>query len=370
MKTIHIQINALYSVVLTTTNTRVSKVDVAKKPKLSVKQKRQVQSNRQKRLTKKQTDTNDANLGEQISGRVIGRFGKHANVEDMLTREVHKCYIRRTVESVVCGDHVLFRPSISDDERDRGIIEAVEDRKSTLTRPDYYDGVKPVAANIDQILVVGSIVPALSTHIIDRYLVACEVVSIPAIIIVNKVELLNEEQMNELEENMQLYVDIGYPVIYTSCETSTGINKLAAQLSDKVSVFVGQSGVGKSSLVNQLLPNAEEQVGDVSENSGLGQHTTTASKLLQFKDGGDLIDSPGVREFGLWHIPNEDITRGFIEFNQFLGACKFTDCKHKNDPGCLIREAVKQGKISQARYDSYHKIIESNQENRPSFSKT
>ena len=343
---------------------------MAKKPKLSVKQRRQVQNNRQKRLNKHETDISDTNLGEQTNGRVIGRFGKHANVENMETREVHKCHIRRTVESVVCGDHVLFRPSLTEDDRDRGIIEAVEDRKSTLTRPDYYDGVKPVAANIDQILVVSSIVPALSTHIIDRYLVACEAVSIPAIIIINKIELLDELQLNELKQNMQLYVDIGYPVIYTSCQTTQGVQTLAAELSDKVSVFVGQSGVGKSSLVNQLLPNAEEQVGDVSVSSGLGQHTTTASKLLKFKDGGDLIDSPGVREFGLWHIPNEEITKGFVEFNEFLGGCKFTDCKHKKDPGCLIRQAVDEGRIVRSRYDSYHKIIESNQENRPSFSKT
>ena len=343
---------------------------MAKKPKLSVKQRRQVQHNRQKRLNKNEPEVNDTNLGDQISGRVIGRFGKHANVEDMNTREVHKCHIRRTVESVVCGDHVLFRPSLSQDERDRGIIEAVEDRKTTLTRPDYYDGVKPVAANIDQILVVSSIVPALSTHIIDRYLVACEAVSIPAIIIVNKAELLDEEQLASLKQSMQLYVDIGYPVIYTSCETKQGVQTLASELSDKVSVFVGQSGVGKSSLVNQLLPEAEELVGDVSANSGLGQHTTTASKLLKFKDGGDLIDSPGVREFGLWHIPNEEITKGFVEFNEYLGGCKFTDCKHRNDPGCLIRQAVDKGDIAQSRYDSYHKIIESNLENRPSFSKT
>lgn len=352
---------------------------MAKKPKLSVKQKRQVQENRQKRLSKKGSQqgqartvaqqNDDANLGEQVRGRVIGRFGKHANVEELVNRDVHKCYIRRTVDSVVCGDYVLFRPSLTQEERDRGVIEVVEDRSTTLTRPDYYDGVKPVAANIDQILVVSSIAPALSTHIIDRYLVACEAVGIPAIIIINKIELVDEPQVQEIKDTLQLYQDIGYQVIFTSCKTRQGVEQLAAQLNDKVSVFVGQSGVGKSSLVNQLLPEADEVVGDISSNSGLGQHTTTAAKLLQFKQGGDLIDSPGVREFGLWHLPTEQITSGFVEFNQYIGGCKFSDCKHGSDPGCLIRQAVDDGTISRARYDSYHKILVSIDENRPSHSK-
>ena len=342
---------------------------MAKKPKLSVRQKRQVQDNRKKRIDKHHV-TPDANLGEQISGRVVGRFGKHANVECLADRAVHKCHIRRTIESVVCGDHVLFRPSISAEERDRGVIEIVQDRKTTLTRPDFYDGVKPVAANIDQILVVSSIVPTLSCHIIDRYLVACEAVSIPAIIIINKIELLSDEDRDYVNEMMEIYTDIGYRVILTSCETGEGIDELSAFLSEKVSVFVGQSGVGKSSIVNQLLPDAQEVVGEVSGNSGLGQHTTTTAKLLKFKHGGDLIDSPGVREFGLWHLPTEQITSGFIEFRDYLGGCKFSDCTHGADPGCLIREAVVAGKITEDRYESYHKIIESNDENRPAHATT
>ncbi|MEQ3658796.1 MAG: small ribosomal subunit biogenesis GTPase RsgA [Glaciecola sp.] len=342
---------------------------MAKKPKLSDRQMRQVQTNRKKRLASKQHTTDDAHLGKQLQGRVIGRFGKHANVECDKDGIVHKCHIRRTINSVVCGDQVLFRPSLSDDERDRGVIEVVLDRVSTLTRPDFYDGVKPIAANIDQIIVVNAIVPQLSAHIIDRYLVACEDVDIPPVIVINKMELLTDEDREYVAEVIDIYEEIGYRVIYTSCVTQEGVEELSTLLKDKVSVFVGQSGVGKSSIINQLLPDADEIVGDISQNSGLGQHTTTAAKLLHFEQGGDLIDSPGVREFGLWHLPVEKVTSGFIEFRDYLGGCKFTDCKHGTDPGCLIRQAVIDGKISEDRYESYHKIVDSLDENRPSYSK-
>ena len=340
---------------------------MAKKPKLTHRQKRQVSTNRSLRLTK--TPIEHDNLGTAQPGIVVGRFGKHANVEDA-NGKLHKCHIRRTIESVVCGDSVIFCPSISDEPRDLGIIEIVHDRKTVLTRPDYYDGVKPIAANIDQIIIVSSIVPTLSPHIIDRYLVACEDVQIQPVIVINKMELLDEEDREMVIDLLSVYHDIGYKVLLTSCVTGEGIADLAQLLTDNISVFVGQSGVGKSSLVNQLLPDADEVVGDVSQNSGLGTHTTTTAKLLHFTEGGDVIDSPGVREFSLWHLPDEQITRGFIEFRDYLGGCKFRDCKHGDDPGCLIRDAVDNGIIDEARYESYHKIIDAMEEKRPSYSKS
>ena len=340
---------------------------MAKKPKLTHRQKRQVSTNRSLRLTK--TPIEHDNLGTAQPGIVVGRFGKHANVEDA-NGKLHKCHIRRTIESVVCGDSVIFCPSISDEPRDLGIIEIVHDRKTVLTRPDYYDGVKPIAANIDQIIIVSSIVPTLSPHIIDRYLVACEDVQIQPVIVINKMELLDDEDREMVIDLLAVYHDIGYKVLLTSCVTGEGIADLAQLLTDNISVFVGQSGVGKSSLVNQLLPDADEVVGDVSQNSGLGTHTTTTAKLLHFTEGGDVIDSPGVREFSLWHLPDEQITRGFIEFRDYLGGCKFRDCKHGDDPGCLIRDAVDNGSIDEARYESYHKIIDAMEEKRPSYSKS
>lgn len=339
---------------------------MAKKPKLTHRQKRQVAANRQRRLDKKhqaaQTDT--ANLH---TGQVIGRFGKHADVEDS-AGTVSRCHIRRTIDSVVCGDTVLFEPGDDSDEGVSGVIELVKDRHSVLTRPDFYDGVKPIAANIDQIIIVSAVMPALSLNIIDRYLVACEDIGIRPIIVLNKAELLDEPTLEEVNAQLEVYTQLGYQVLLTSCKTQQGIDAINDLLNDKVSIFVGQSGVGKSSIINQVLPDAEEQIGAISDTSGLGQHTTTAAKLLHLPAGGDLIDSPGVREFGLWHLPEERVTWGFVEFREFLGGCKFRDCKHLNDPGCLIRQAMEDGHITATRYASYHKILTSMAENRPSHS--
>ncbi|WP_371195618.1 small ribosomal subunit biogenesis GTPase RsgA [Glaciecola sp. SC05] len=340
---------------------------MAKKPKLSKNQTRQVMRNRHKQIDGDKQASFE-HFGEQVSGRVISRFGKHAIVEDDQHLN-HRCYIRRTVSSVVCGDHVLFRPSESTDSRDRGIIEVVLDRKSTLTRPDFYDGVKPIAANIDQIIVVSAIVPTLSNHIIDRYLVACEHAQITPVLVINKVELLSAQELVEVKKSLSIYEKIGYKVILVSCETDQGLAALSEYLIDKVSVFVGQSGVGKSSIINRLLPDAAEPVGEISDNSGLGKHTTTASKLLHFAQGGELIDSPGVREFGLWHLSAEAITNGFIEFRDYLGGCKFSDCKHRGDPGCLITDAITKGDVDNARYLSYLKIIDTLGQQKPTYAK-
>jgi ribosome biogenesis GTPase len=331
--------------------------------RLSSQQRRQISKNRKKKLVAIVLP-DDSELDAAQTGLVTGRFGQHADVENT-NGQRFRCHIRRTVGSVVCGDRVLFRPS-KHSEKVGGVVEAVQDRESLLSRPDFHDGIKPVAANIDQIMIVSSVIPSLSTKMIDRYLVAAEETKIPAVIVVNKVELMSENEHAIAESLLAPYQEIGYPIFLVSCKTAQGLTQLANTLESKTSVFVGQSGVGKSSIINSLLPEANQAVGDLSMISGLGQHTTTASKLMHFEQGGNVIDSPGIREFALWHLPIEQIAHGFKEFREYLGGCKFKDCKHLDDPGCLIKEAVRQGKISQQRFESYRHIVTCMHEQAPS----
>ncbi|GGB51996.1 putative ribosome biogenesis GTPase RsgA [Oceanisphaera marina] len=330
---------------------------MTKRKKLSKGQSRRVSDNHSRRLKRNAADTiDDSQLGPQQEGLVISRFGQHADIEDN-ERQIHRCNLRRTLSSIVTGDRVVWRPGLDTSQGISGVVEAVHPRQTVLTRPDFYDGVKPVAANIDQIVLVSSVLPELSCHVIDRYLVAAEDVEMPPMIVLNKVDLLSDEQRQQAEQLLQRYCDIGYQVLYVSCDTGEGVEQLKQAFNEHTSIFVGQSGVGKSSLVNAVMPHVGAVTGAVSDNSGLGQHTTTTARLYHFPSGGTLIDSPGIREFSLWHLAPERVAWCFREFREYLGGCRFRDCKHGIDPGCLIQEAKENGNIHPERLESYHRIM-------------
>lgn len=214
------------------------------KNKLSKGQQRRVQANHQRRLrTDRKPELDDSQLGDAQEGIVISRFGQHADVEAVDGTQ-HRCNIRRTIKSLVTGDRVVWRPGLQAQEgvRVKGIVEAVHERTSVLTRPDLYDGVKPIAANIDQIVIVSAILPELSLNIIDRYLVACETLEVEPLIVLNKIDLLDADGRKFVDGMMDIYRRIGYDVLEVSSQTREGMEAFENALTGRISIFAGQSG--------------------------------------------------------------------------------------------------------------------------------
>lgn len=343
---------------------------MTKKKHLTQRQHDRIAKNEQRKLQRAEkkgsADWDDNLLLAPEPGLVLSRFGQHADIEDQ-NGQIIRCNMRRTISSVVTGDKVSWRRATQATGSIDGVIEAVEPRHSVLLRPDFYDGLKPVAANIDLMIIVSAILPTLSLNIIDRYLVAAEITEIKPLLVINKADLLEPAELQQVEQHIAMYQALGYQCLLLSAHTGQGMAELQAYLHSGTSIFVGQSGVGKSSLMNALMPGLAAATQEVSTISGLGQHTTTVSRLYHLAEGGQLIDSPGIREFALWHLSDEEVTQGFKEFRPWLGLCKFRDCKHIKDPGCALQHAVATGDICQERYDSYLKILASMAQDKPSY---
>lgn len=321
-----------------------------------------IQSERTARVGKRDElidqQLNAGELGAEQEGLIIAHYGRQVDVECLSGTnkgQISRCYMRANLEVLVTGDKVVWRPGPSQD----GVVEARMDRRNSLSRPDSRGQLKPVAANIDYIIIVFAPEPYAHANLIDRYIVAAENTGIEPVLLLNKTDLLNEDNAPRLMEMAERYQQIGYKVLTASTQDEEGLTLLKSLLDQKISVFVGQSGVGKSSLVNTLLPGINIRVGELSEQTRKGMHTTTTAMLFHLPFGGDLIDSPGIREFGLWHMDAREVANGFREFDPVLGTCKFRDCSHKREPGCALIGALEAGEISQERFESYHRIIDS-----------
>jgi len=295
----------------------------------------------------------------QHQGTVIATYRRYTLVKDKKNRLI-QCQQRKSVGQVVCGDTVLWQ----EEGVGTGVITAIEQRHTILQRPDINGNLRIIAANIDQVFIVVANKPELNEGLIDRYLVASDNSNLKPVILLNKTDLFSEKEFFDLKQRLQLYQDIGYSVIYTSAKQEHGLNSLKTCLKNNNNIFVGQSGVGKSSLINTLL-KSDARIGDISEATGKGKHTTTTAYLYPLEnEQGYIIDSPGVREFGLTKLSEQDVFYGFTEFKDYLGNCKFRNCTHNNEPGCALLKAVEDNKISPQRWKSCKRIIESLNEKR------
>jgi len=327
------------------------------KRKLTKQQLSRIKENQDKLLSKardKKTDPSSEEFDtEHLPGIIVSQYGVTLDVEDT-NGNIIKCHARQNLGPIVCGDKVYW--NMGQDEK--GLVTTLMPRQSLLTRSGYHGNLKPVAANIDQIIIVCARKPLYREELIDKYLVAAENLGITPVIAFNKADMLNEKQTNEIKVMLANYSAIGYQAVMVSATVTHGLDDLLSVMNNKTSILAGQSGVGKSTIINYLLPDENVPVGELSDSKDKGKHTTTASRLYHLPHGGKLIDSPGVRDFGLHNVGADEIIHGFIEFRPFIGRCKFKNCAHLKDAGCALQAAVLNGQISQRRLDSYQHIIE------------
>jgi ribosome biogenesis GTPase / thiamine phosphate phosphatase len=284
-----------------------------------------------------------------LEGRVVSHLGKGIAVE--VGDRILLCQTLRKLDTVVVGDWVQLIES----GPDQGRIEAINPRRSVLQRPSRGDTVRPVIANLDMIYVVFAVEPACDFLLVDQYLAICENNTINAALVLNKTDL---KQPEHIEQELRIYQEMGYPLFRVSTRSEQGLQELKNALKDRSNLFAGQSGVGKSSLTNAILPTIQTKTNTVSETTRHGRHTTTAATLYALPMGGELIDSPGVAIFGLAGLSEFQLAFGFREFQPFIGQCRFNDCRHINDKDCAVRRAVDNGEVTRQRYERFLKLRE------------
>ncbi len=311
-----------------------------------------------KQHNKQKVSIDESSLLAPEEGMVISRFGQQADIADQ-DFNIIRCFIRKSLDIPVVGDRVIFcRQAKTDQGEEKGVINELLERKSLLKRPTPHYGIKPVVANVDFIALL--LAPALgfSEMMLDRYLVAARASDLPVWIIFNKWDLLDDTERQVIEQRLVIYKELGYPVFIISAKKGTGVDEFVTAINNKSLLLAGQSGVGKSTLIKRLFPEHQVATSEISETSGLGTHTTTTSRLYRLTKDSYIVDSPGVREFGLWHLDSATIQNGFVEISELSEQCKFRDCKHLNEPKCAVLAAASNGEIAVSRLQNYQYLIQ------------
>ena len=284
-----------------------------------------------------------------VSATVTATFSRRMRLRLDDGREVNARIKGKRIKPV-CGDVVDAEPIGNEDD---WLITNIAERRNELTRPNMRGQVEVLAANLDYLVVVAAAEPKADWFIVDRYLCAAELIDTDAAVVFNKIDI---PAADAFEEVLDEYARIGYPALRCSAKTGHNVDAVAALLRDGVSIIVGQSGVGKSSLINRLLKDDRQRVAAVSDKSGEGRHTTVSSVMLQLPEGGAVIDSPGVRDYAPALEPDE-VVAGYREIAAAARDCRFANCRHLREPGCAVKAAVDDGTISKRRYDSYRHLL-------------
>lgn len=327
------------------------------------------ESDRRKAVENIMYETDEGDTGEVAPETLAGIRGQVIEVSSSLSRidvggRILLCELRGALTEeetgytnvVAVGDQVIVKEL----EDDRGMVEQVLPRRNLLARPDtYYTHLQNViAANIDQVLIVASWRnPHLWPELIDRYLITAERNEITPVLCVNKIDLA--QSLDDIEEAVQPYRDLGVAIYFTSAEQGDGLDALRDLLTGKISVLAGLSGVGKSSLLTAVQPDFNLRVGEVNNDSHQGRHTTSQTNMLPFGDDGYVIDTPGIREFGLGGLHRHELITFYPDLAEWADQCRFSNCSHRQEPKCAVRDAVENGLVSESRYHSFVKIWES-----------